>query len=172
MKISSNMAKIQIFRCLNSCWQINRWKSSDFQAVYICEAKIFTKKDMMLLFFSSESWHVAFFNSDIGWTLGWTPGRQFYFEILRFYDFWRIWHVISKLNRRPDVHPSVHPTSELKKATCQLSLEKKINLVSFFVNFSAQSDFRGWFFGTTVEPPFFIKITNFMIFWFFQTLNV
>ena len=109
-------------------------------------AKKLTKKDMMLFFFSSESWHVAFFNSDVGWTLGWTPGRQFYFEILRFYDFWRNWHVISKLNRRPDVHPSVHPTSELKKATCQLSLEKKINLVSFFVKILAQSHSRPWFF--------------------------
>ena len=127
---------------------------------------------MMLIFFSSESWHVAFFNSDVGWTLGWTPGRQFYFEILRFYDFWRNWHVISKLNRRPDVHPSVHPTSELKKATCQLSLEKKINIVSFFVNFLAQSDSTGCFFRSTVDPPFLMKIPNLMIFCFFQTSNV
>ena len=110
----------------------------------------------MLFFFSSESWHVAFFNFDVGWTLGWTPGRQFYFENLKFYDFWRNWDVISKLNRRPGVHPNVHPTSKWKKATCELSLEKKINIVSFFVKILAQSDSRGWFFEPTVDLPFLI----------------
>jgi len=64
------------------------------------------------------------------------------------------------LNRRPGVHPSVHPTSKLKKATSQLSLEKKINIVSFFVNFSAQSDSTGCFFRSTVDPPFFMKIAK------------
>ena len=64
---------------------------------------------------------------------------------MRFRDFKQNWHVISKLNRRP----CVHPTSKLKKTTSQISLEK-INIVSFFVNFLAQSDSRGWFFGTTV----------------------
>ena len=44
-------------------------------------AKKLTKKDTKIIFFSSESWDVAFFNSDVGWTLGWTPGRLFYFEI-------------------------------------------------------------------------------------------
>ena len=43
--------------------------------------KKLTKKDKMLIFFSSESWDVAFFNSDVRWTLGWTPGRLFHFEI-------------------------------------------------------------------------------------------
>ena len=56
-------------------------------------AKKLTKKDTKIIFFSSESWDVAFFNSDVGWTLGWTPGSQFYFEILRFYDFSQNWHV-------------------------------------------------------------------------------
>ena len=68
-------------------WPINRWKSSNFQAVCVCGAKILTKKDTKLIFFFSESCDVAFFNSDVGCTLGWTPGRLFYFEILTFHDF-------------------------------------------------------------------------------------
>ena len=44
-------------------------------------AKKLTKKDTNLIFLSSESWDVAFFNSDVGWTPGWTPGSLFYFEI-------------------------------------------------------------------------------------------
>ena len=51
------------------------------QAVNSDWTKKLTKKDKKLIFFSSESWDVAFFNSDVGWTLGWTPGRLFYFEI-------------------------------------------------------------------------------------------
>ena len=44
-------------------------------------AKKLTKKDTKIIFFSSESWDVAFYNSDVGWTLGWTPGHVFHFEI-------------------------------------------------------------------------------------------
>ena len=35
----------------HSCWHINRWKSNDFQAVWICEAKILTKKRYDVNFF-------------------------------------------------------------------------------------------------------------------------
>ena len=48
---------------------------------------------------------------------------------------------------------------------------KKINIVSFFVNFLAQSDSTGCFFGSTVDPTFFIKIANWMIFAFFKDLT-
>ena len=51
------------------------------QAVNSDWTKKLTKKDKELILFSSESWDVPFFNSDVGWTLGWTPGRLFYFEI-------------------------------------------------------------------------------------------
>ena len=55
--------------------------ASKNQALNSDWAKKLTKKDTNLIFFSSESWDVAFFNSDVGWTPGWTPGRLFYFEI-------------------------------------------------------------------------------------------
>ena len=51
------------------------------QAVNSDWTKKLTKKDKKLIFFSSESCDVAFLNSYVGWTLGWTPGRLFHFEI-------------------------------------------------------------------------------------------
>ena len=42
---------------------------------------------------------------------------------------------------------------------------KKIIFVSFFVTFLAQSEFKAWVFGSTVDPPFFMKMANLIILW-------
>ena len=83
--------KISIIQLISfsSCWPINRWKSSDFQAVWICEAKILTKKDTMLIFFQ---WRLKcyFLQFWCRMDIRVDTGRLFYFEILRFRDFNKI----------------------------------------------------------------------------------
>ena len=75
--------KTYLFRKLDIIFAARSRFLDSFRCRVLNWGKNWSRKDMTLIFFSSESWDVAFFNSDVRWTLG----RLFYFEILNFYGF-------------------------------------------------------------------------------------
>ena len=124
-------------------WPINRWKSSYFQAVYISRAKILTKKDTKLIFFQWKlrCWFFQFWCRVDTRVNTWTSILLQNFAFLRFLTkFTRHFKVEYTSRCPPDIRIGKSNISAFTH-----SLEKKFNLVSFFVNFLAQSEFNGWF---------------------------
>ena len=100
---------------------------------------------MILIFFSSESWDVALFKSDTGRTPGRTRNNLFWFEILKILIFFQNHDVVQNQNSEKGVRLGVLPMWNSKRVTPQLSLEKKINVVTFFDDFLSPSElWRVW----------------------------
>ena len=77
---------------------MNRWKNGDFRGAYVYKAKHLSKKAMTLIFFSSESWDVAFYKSDKKGTPKGTPDEIFYYENMKKVDFFQNILIISNQN--------------------------------------------------------------------------
>ena len=97
-----------------------------FRGLRVYELKFRSKKDNEIIFFSSESWDVAFFKSATQEASRRLPETLFWYEILKFFKiFKKMQNFQTKIELR-----EASWVSDLEKATSQLSLEKKIITLS------------------------------------------
>ena len=115
--------------------RLNVLKSMLFRAPQAFQAKICSKKDKRIIFFSSESWDVAFSKSDNQEAFRRPPDTLFYFEILNFYENFKTKIDFSFLNRAAGGLLKASWVPDLQKATSQLSLEKKLSFHLFLNRF-------------------------------------
>ena len=107
-----------------SCPPLIILKSAFFRGLRVYELKFRSKKDNEIIFFSSESWDVAFFKSATQEASRRLPETLFWYEILKFFKiFKKMQNFQIKIELR-----EASWVSDLEKATSQLSLEKKLSL--------------------------------------------
>ena len=86
---SCNFSYKEILRDDSSCPHLIIFKSALFRGLRVYELKFRSKKDNGIIFFSSESWDVAFFKSDTQQASKRLPEALFWYEILKFFKIFK-----------------------------------------------------------------------------------
>ena len=109
-----------------------------FDGRYVTKPKIFSKQDIVIIFFPEKAEMLLFPNLKPRRLPGGLPKLYFGLKILHF--FWKFWK-ISKFHIKIEFRAAswIPPwESDLKKATPQLSLERKNNFITFLDQFLPQ----------------------------------
>ena len=127
------------YYCVSS-WAGNGWKSGWFHGLHVWEAKIWSKKAIKLIFFSSENWDYVIFRYNKKRGKRGDPEEIFRFEIRNSKRYFKKWIINSNLNI-----PSLSPLFVIfVKSNISAFTGKKIKFVALLDHLIAKFECKTW----------------------------